>query len=124
MNPFHEMANRVTRRTFYMALIWAVLWFAAPWGKSVFAGLTIGSAVSVYFAISVARQIEMATQVAEGVKRKPGVAVLSRLSMVAIAAMVALKLGTVNIYAMVATLFTYQLMIFVDMRIPSRSRKG
>jgi hypothetical protein len=116
MEDFHGVVRQVARRTAYVTVFWAVLWLILPPWKAIFAGLTIGSAVSLYFAISIARQTEMATAVALGQKKKkPIVALISRIAMIALGVMAILRLGYPSIWWFLAGLYTYQVVLFAGM---------
>lgn len=112
MEEFNRMVRQVTRRTLYATALFGVLWLVFYQWKSIFAGLTIGSAVSLYFAISVARQTEMATAIALRQKRKkPIVALVSRIAMIALGVMVINRLVYPSIWWFLVGLFTYQVIL-------------
>lgn len=118
MENAKKFVYRTVKYTILITLVWAVLWAVMPVWKSIFSGLAIGSAVSVYLAISVARQTQMATNIAlGGGNSKPVVPFVSRIAVVAVAALIANKLAYPNVYAMVFSFFTYQAVIFVDMYV-------
>ncbi|WP_018132970.1 ATP synthase subunit I [Effusibacillus pohliae] len=116
MEEARQLVRRTVTWTLLITVVWIVLWVVAPAWKSIFSGLAIGAAVSVYFAVSVARQAEMAMAVAmRGGRKKPVMPFIARIAVVAFAVMVAHKLAYPNVYAMIAALFTHQIVIFVDM---------
>jgi hypothetical protein len=116
MDDFHGVVRQVVKRTLYVTVFLGVLWLLFdPW-KSIFAGLTIGSAVSLYFAVSLARQTEMATAVALGQKKKkPIVAMVSRIAMIALGVMAIHRLGYPSIWMFLVGLYTNQVILFVGM---------
>jgi hypothetical protein len=119
MNEFHLLAGRTVRYTAYMVAVFAILWVALPDYKSLFAGLTIGTAVSVYFAISVAKQVEMSGDVAERKqKKKPSVMMAYRMVMIMGAVLIVRalepKIGYVSIPGLVIGFFVYQVIILGD----------
>ncbi|MFC4769522.1 ATP synthase subunit I [Effusibacillus consociatus] len=116
MEEAKKIVRRTVKYTLYITLVWAVLWAVVPAWRSIFSGLTIGTAVSVYFAVSVARQAEMAMDIAmRGGRKKPVIPFFSRVAVIALAVMIVHKLAYPNVYAMIGALFTYQIVIFVDM---------
>jgi cytochrome bd-type quinol oxidase subunit 2 len=116
MEEAKKLVQRTVRRTLFIALVWCVLWALVPAWKSIFSGLAIGTAASVYFAISVSRQLETATTIAlSGEKRKPGFPLVSRIAIIALAVMIVNKLSYPNVLSMILAFFTYQAVIFVDM---------
>lgn len=127
-----EDAKKFVRRTIGFTLsitvVWMVLWGTVPAWKPLFSGLALGSAVSVYFAVSLARQAEAAALAGmRGGGRRPVMPFLSRIAAIALAVLIADKLAYPNVYAMIFALFTYQIVIFVDMymhrgqgKIPNR----
>lgn len=116
MNEFHLLARRTIKNTTIVTVLFAALWALLPRYASLFAGLTIGSAVSVYFAISVARQTEMVAEVALfQVRKRPAAVVMFRIIMI-MAAVLAIKvlqnkIGYVSLPGLVIGLFTYQFVL-------------
>lgn len=118
MNEFQLLARRTVRYTGYVTGIFAILWALLPSLQPYFAGLTIGSAVSLYFAVSLTKQAEMAADVAlRQVRKKPSVVMAYRLVMIlgAVLMLQALepRIGYVSPLAMIAGFFVYQLVILV-----------
>lgn len=113
MNEFHHLARRTIKNTTIVTAILAILWVLLPRYASLLAGLTIGSAVSLYFAVSVAKQVEMAAEVALFQARKrPSFVMVFRIIMV-MAAVLAIKvlqpkIGYVSLPGLIIGLFTYQ----------------
>lgn len=116
MDEFTVLVRRTVRITLYLTVLWCVLWAVAPAWKSIFSGLAIGTAVSTYFALSVARQTEMAAAVAlQGKKKKPAIPLFSRIAMILLAVLIALKLSYPNVLVMIFSFFTYQGVILAGM---------
>lgn len=123
MENFHLIVQQVIKRTSYATLLFGFLWgLLTPW-KDIFAGLTIGSAVSLYFALSIARQVEMATAVAERKqKKRPVLALVSRLAMIALGVMLLRLLGYPSIWWFLVGLFTYQVILYGGMILDRRGK--
>jgi hypothetical protein len=116
MNEFHELARRTVRFTTVITVLFAILWALLPSGKPYFAGLTIGSAVSLYFAISAVKQTEMAADVAlRNVRKRPSYVMMFRITMIVAAIIVARvlesRIGYVSLPMMVVGFFVYQIVI-------------
>ncbi|MBL0385436.1 hypothetical protein JJB07_02140 [Tumebacillus sp. ITR2] len=116
MNEFHLLARRTIKNTTIVTVLLAALWALLPQYASVFAGLTIGSAVSLYFAVSVARQTEQAAEVALfQVKKRPSIVMVFRIVMVMAAILimriVEKKIGYVSLPGLIVGLFTYQFVL-------------
>jgi hypothetical protein len=110
------LAGRTIRYTAFAVAFFAILWVVLPVYKSLFAGLTIGTTVSVYFAISAAKQVDMAGMVASGQQnKKPSVMMAFRLIMIlgAVLLIRALqpKIGYVSLPGLVIGFFVYQFVI-------------
>lgn len=119
MNEFHLLAGRTVKLTAYMVAVFAILWAVLPDYKSLMAGLTIGTAVSVYFAISVAKQVDMAGMVAERKQnKKPSVMMAYRMVMIMGAVLIVRalepKIGYVSLPGLVFGFFIYQIIILAD----------
>ncbi|MGZ4111789.1 MAG: hypothetical protein ACXVP5_05055 [Tumebacillaceae bacterium] len=116
MNEFHELARRTVRFTASITVLFAILWALLPSFKPYFAGLTIGSAVSLYFAISAVKQTEMAADVAlRNVRKRPSYVMMFRITMIVAAIIVARvfesRIGYVSLPMMVVGFFVYQIVI-------------
>ena len=116
MNEFQVLARRTISNTAIVTLLFAALWALLPSGKSVFAGLTIGSLVSLYFAFSAYKQTEMAADVAtRNVKKRPSMVMAYRMVMVLAAVLVAKalepRIGYVSLPAMLVGFYLYQLVM-------------
>lgn len=116
MNEFHVLAGKTVRYTAYAVALFGVLWLLLPDTKSLFAGLTIGTTVSVYFAISVAKQVETTGLVAGGnPRKKPSVMMAFRMVMIMGAVLIVRalepKIGYVSIPGLVIGFFVYQFVI-------------
>jgi len=119
VNQFHLLAGRTVRYTAYLVGIFAILWAVLPASKSLFAGLTIGTAVSVYFAVSAAKQVEMVGMVAERQQnKKPSVMMAYRMVMIMGAVLLVraleARIGYVSIPGLVIGFFVYQFVILGD----------
>ncbi|MCX7569554.1 hypothetical protein OS242_06230 [Tumebacillus sp. DT12] len=116
MNEFHLLARRTIRNTAYVAAILAILAAVLPSLSGLFAGLAIGSVVSLYFAVSASKQTEMAADVAlRNVKKRPGTMMAFRIMMLLGAFLLVRalepKIGYVSLPGVVIGLFAYQLVI-------------
>lgn len=116
MNEFHLLARRTIRNTAYVAAILAILAAVLPSLSGLFAGLAIGSVVSLYFAVSASKQTEMAADVAlRNVKKRPGTMMAFRIMMILGAFLLVRalepKIGYVSLPGVVIGLFAYQLVI-------------
>ncbi|ASS73849.1 hypothetical protein CIG75_01910 [Tumebacillus algifaecis] len=116
MNEFQRLAKRTVKYTLIITLIFAALWALLPSFKSIFAGLTIGSAVSLYFAVSASKQTEMAADVAlRNVKKRPSAVMMYRMVMILGAVLLAQalepRIGYVSLPGMLIGFFVYQLVI-------------
>ncbi|TCP57733.1 hypothetical protein EV586_102177 [Tumebacillus sp. BK434] len=116
MNEFNRLARTTVKYTLIITLVFAALWALLPSLKSIFAGLTIGSAVSLYFAVSASKQTEMAADVAlRNVKKRPSVVMMYRMVMIlgAVLLVQALepRIGYVSLPGLLIGFFVYQLVI-------------
>ncbi|WP_152559224.1 hypothetical protein [Tumebacillus flagellatus] len=116
MNEFHLLARRTIKNTTIVTVIFAALWALLPRFASVCAGLTIGSAVSLYFAVSVARQTEQVAEVALfQSKKRPSMIMVFRIVMVIAAILimriVEKRIGYVSLPSLIIGLFTYQIVL-------------
>jgi hypothetical protein len=116
MNEFHELARRTVRITAIVTVLFAILWAVLPSLMPYLAGLTIGSAVSLYFAISAVKQTEMAADVAlRNVRKRPSYVMMFRIIMIVGAIVVARvlesRIGYVSLPMMVVGFFVYQFVI-------------
>jgi hypothetical protein len=116
MNEFQLLARRTIRNTSYVMALFAILWAVLPALAPLFAGLTIGSAVSLYFAVSASKQTEMAADVALGnARKKPSAMMAYRLIMIVAAVLVVRglqpKIGYVSLPGLVIGMYVYQLVI-------------
>lgn len=116
MNEFHLLARRTIRNTAYLAAILAILAAVLPSLTGLFAGLAIGSVVSLYFAVSASKQTEMAADVAlRNVKKRPAAMMAYRIMMLLGAFLLVRalepKIGYVSLPGVVIGLFAYQLVI-------------
>lgn len=115
MNEYNLLVRRMVRFTMYLTVVWIVLWAVLPVWKSVFAGLSIGSAVSIYFALSTARQAELAGDIAlKKAGRKPATQMGFRFLMILAGVMVyrvlSEKWGYISFPAVVLGMVTYPLL--------------
>ncbi|MDB5085211.1 MAG: hypothetical protein JWN30_2097 [Bacilli bacterium] len=125
MNEFHLLARQTVKITSLITLLVMALWalLPMPWRPTI-AGFATGAAVSCYFALSVARQIEIATQLALGhAKRKPGIAVLSRMAMVIVGAFVVSRAHW-SVGMFLLGIFVYQIVVLVIRFKPGREGQG
>lgn len=116
MNEFHRLARTTVKYTLIITVVFAALWALLPSLKSIFAGLTIGSAVSLYFAVSASKQTEMAADVAlRNVKKRPSAVMMYRMVMIlgAVLLVQALepRIGYVSLPGLLIGFFVYQLVI-------------
>lgn len=116
MNEFHRLARTTVKYTLIITVVFAALWALLPSLKSIFAGLTIGSAVSLYFAVSASKQTEMAADVAlRNVKKRPSTIMMFRMVMIlgAVLLVQALepRIGYVSLPGLLIGFFVYQLVI-------------
>lgn len=116
MDEFQMLARRIVKNTALVTALFAILWAVLPSLKSIFAGLTIGSAVSLYFAVSAYKQTEQTADVAlRQVKKRPSMIMAFRMVMIVAAVLVAKalerKFGYVSLPAMLVGFFVYQVML-------------
>jgi ATP synthase protein I len=116
MNEFHRLARSTVKNTLILTFVFAALWALLPSQKSIFAGLTIGSAVSLYFAVSASKQTEMAADVAlRQVKKRPSVIMVYRMVMILAAVLVVQaleqKIGYVSLPGLLIGFFVYQFVL-------------
>ncbi|ARU60537.1 hypothetical protein CBW65_05185 [Tumebacillus avium] len=116
MNEFHRLARTTVKYTLIITVVFAALWALLPSLKSIFAGLTIGSAVSLYFAVSASKQTEMAADVAlRNVKKRPSAVMMFRMVMILGAVLVVQalepRIGYVSLPGLLIGFFVYQLVI-------------
>ncbi|MFD2170198.1 hypothetical protein [Tumebacillus lipolyticus] len=118
MNEFQRLVRRTVKSTLTVTLVFAALWALLPSLRSLFAGLTIGSAVSLYFAVSASKQTEMAADVAlRQVRKRPSTIMMYRMVMILGAVLVVQalepKIGYVSLPGLLIGFFVYQLVLLV-----------
>jgi hypothetical protein len=116
MEPFQLLTRRTLWNTVTVTGVFALLWALSPTHKSIFAGLTIGSAVSLYFVVSQIRQVEMVADIAlKKARKRPSIMMANRLAVLLGAFLLAKalepKIGYVSFPGMVIGFYVYQFVL-------------
>jgi len=109
-----ELLNRAVRSALFFMSAAMLAWLFVPEGRTVAAGLALGTAASVANALLLRRRVEMLGRlIAEQGARKSGLGLGARIAVVLLAAMLALRFP--DLFALPATLascFFVQIAVF------------
>ena len=100
-----ELLNRAVRTALFFMSALMLAWAFVPEGRTVAAGLALGTAASVVNAMLLRRRVEtLAKLAADGVERKSGLGLGARIATVLLAGMIAYRYP--DVFALPATLAT------------------
>jgi len=113
MNEFTQTARRILMNTAIVTGVYVILWAVLPSLRHLFAGLALGSVVSLYFVVSLMRQTQMVADIAlKQVRKRPSILMANRIAVlvgaILLAHLLEPKIGYVSPLGLLVGCFTNQ----------------